>query len=202
MRDLPPDFGGWSNTHRRFIRWRDNGIWERLLEILIDEPDFEWLMIKPAIAKFTLMRPERGGWQPGHEPYKRGLNTKLHLAVDAHGMPLRAFITQGATADCTQAVALIDGFTAENLLADKGYDTDAVLERAASQGMAPVIPPKRKRKDQRNYDKELYKARHLAENAFLHLKRWRGIAARYAKNTASFLAAIHIRRVFLWASIS
>ena len=40
-RDLPPDLGGWSNTHRRFIRWRDSGIWERLLEALIDEPDFE-----------------------------------------------------------------------------------------------------------------------------------------------------------------
>jgi transposase len=44
-RDLPPDFGGWGNTHRRFIRWRDSGVWERLPEILIDNPDFEWLMI-------------------------------------------------------------------------------------------------------------------------------------------------------------
>ena len=47
-----------------------------------------------------------------------------------------------------------------------------------------------------------YKTRHSVENAFLHLKRWRGIATRYAKNTASFLAAIHIRCLFLWASIS
>jgi transposase len=117
-------------------------------------------------------------------------------------MPLRALITQGTTADCTQAIALIDGFTAENLLADKGYDTDAILVQAKSRGMLPVIPPKRKRKEQREYDKELYKARHLIENAFLHLKRWRGIATRYAKNTASFLAAIHIRCIFLWASIS
>ena len=140
--------------------------------------------------------------QSGHEPHKRGLNTKLHLAVDAHGMPVRAIITQGTTADCTQAVALIDGFTAEKLLADKGYDTDAILDQAESQGMTPVIPPKRNRKEQRNYDKELYKARHLIENAFLHLKRWRGIATRYAKNAASFLAAIHSRCIFLWASIS
>jgi transposase len=44
-RDLPPDYGGWSNTHRRFIRWRDKGIWEKLLEQLIEEPDFEWLVI-------------------------------------------------------------------------------------------------------------------------------------------------------------
>ncbi len=37
-RDLPPDYGDWSNTHRRFIRWRDKGMWERLLEVLIDDP--------------------------------------------------------------------------------------------------------------------------------------------------------------------
>ena len=97
---------------------------------------------------------------------------------------------------------MIDGFTAENLLADKGYDTDTILEQAERQGMTPVIPPKKNRKEQRGFDKELYKARHLVENAFLYLKQWRGIATRYAKNTASFLAAIHIRCIFLWASIS
>ncbi len=44
-RDLPPDYGDWKNTHRRFCRWRDKGIWESLLEQLMDEPDYEWLMI-------------------------------------------------------------------------------------------------------------------------------------------------------------
>ena len=126
----------------------------------------------------------------------------MHLAVDAHGMPVRAIITQGTTADCTQAIALIDGFIAENLLADRGYDTDAILGQVERQGMLPVIPPKKNRKEQRNYDKELYKTRHLIENAFLYLKQWRGIATRYAKNAASFLAAIHIRCIFLWTSIS
>lgn len=42
-RDLPPDYGDWKNTHRRFCRWRDKGIWEGLLERLVDEPDYEWL---------------------------------------------------------------------------------------------------------------------------------------------------------------
>jgi Transposase DDE domain. len=82
-------------------------------------------------------------------------------------------------------------------LADKGYDTDVLLVRAEKQGMSPVIPLKKNRKDQRDYDKKRYKARHLVENAFLHLKRWHGIATGYAKNTASFLAAVHIRCIFL-----
>jgi transposase len=64
-----------------------------------------------------------------------------------------------------------------------------------------VIPPKKNRKVLRPYDKHLYRHRHLVENAFMHLKRWRGIAIRYAKNLASFRAAVQIRCIALWAEI-
>lgn len=124
------------------------------------------------------------------------------MAVDALGLPLRVLITEGSTADCTQASKLIEGLSADYLLADRGYDSDAILEQAKAQKMEPVIPPKKNRKIQRAYDKDLYKARHLVENAFLHLKGWRGIATRYAKNSASFLAAVHIRCLALWLNIS
>ena len=50
-RDLPSDYGDWKNTHRRFTRWRDKGIWSDLLDIIIDEPDFEWLMIDATFCK-------------------------------------------------------------------------------------------------------------------------------------------------------
>jgi transposase len=50
-RDLPKDYGDWKNTHRRFCRWRDKGQWEKLLEQLIDDPDFEWLMIDASHVK-------------------------------------------------------------------------------------------------------------------------------------------------------
>lgn len=50
-RDLPPDYGHWNTTHRRFSRWRDRGVWEALLEILIGEPDFEWLFMETSHLK-------------------------------------------------------------------------------------------------------------------------------------------------------
>ena len=87
------------------------------------------------------------------------------------------------------------------MLADRGYDVNAVLEMAHKAGMAAVIPPKKNRKVQRRYDKDLYCLRHLVENAFLLLKQWRGIATRYAKNASSFLAAVHIRCIAIWAKI-
>jgi len=87
------------------------------------------------------------------------------------------------------------------LFADKGYDSNEVIDKAISQNMNTVIPPRKNRKEQREYDEDLYKLRHLVENAFLLLKRWRGIATRYAKNTASFVAAVQIRCIAIWASI-
>ena len=91
--------------------------------------------------------------------------------------------------------------SAEHLLADKGYDTDAIVAQALAQGMMPIIPPRSNRRDQRKYDMHLYRHRHLVENAFLHIKRWRGIVTRYAKNAASFLAATQIRCLALCINI-
>ena len=97
---------------------------------------------------------------------------------------------------------MIGPISADFLIADKGYDSQAVLDLAGENNMEPVIPPRASRKEQRDYDKHLYKMRHLVENAFLRLKEWRGIATRYAKNTASYLAAVQIRCLFHWLRIS
>ena len=105
-------------------------------------------------------------------------------------MPVRGAVTAGTTADCTQAVALIDGIAAHFLLADRGCDSNAIIDKAIESGCKVVIPPKKNRKAQGDYAKELYRVWHLVENAFLHLKRRRGIAARYAKMLASFEAAV------------
>lgn len=137
-------------------------------------------------------------WKSRYGEYKRGLNSKIHLAVDALGNPIRILITEGTPADCSKAEELAQGFSANVLLADRGYDSDSIIDFAIKSGMSPVIPPKKNRKIQREYDNHLYKARHLVENAFLKLKRWRGIATRFAKNTSSFLAVVQIRCLFLW----
>ena len=116
-------------------------------------------------------------------------------------MPVRMFVTAGTVADCKYGEKLIEGIDALNLLGDRGYDTDDIIKAAIDAGMHVVIPPKKNRKVQRKYDKYLYRLRHLVENAFNMLKQWRGIATRYAKNTSSFLAAVHIRCIAIWARI-
>ena len=123
------------------------------------------------------------------------------MAVDAFGYPVRIFITAGTTADCTFGEKLIEGIDAEVLFGDRGYDTDSLIAVATTMGMQVVIPPKKNRKIQRDFDKDIYKLRHLVENAFLALKQWRGIATRYAKNSNSFLAAVQIHSMLRWAKM-
>ena len=96
---------------------------------------------------------------------------------------------------------MIEGISAETLLADRGYDTNDILAYALSAGMQAVIPPKKNRKEQREYGQYLYKLRHLVENCFLVLKRWRGIATRYAKTSDAFIAAVHVRCIAIWVAL-
>ena len=94
---------------------------------------------------------------------------------------------------------MLPGLKADTLLADQGYDADErVIDSLLKAGKTGVIPPKSNRKIQRNYDKELYKARHLIENFFQKLKQFRAIATRYDKTARNFLAAIYLASAVIW----
>lgn len=67
-RDLPPDYGDWKNTHRRFCRWRDKGIWEGLLEQIVCDPDYEWLIIDATHIK---VHPHGTGAKGGNQEMGR-----------------------------------------------------------------------------------------------------------------------------------
>ena len=85
------------------------------------------------------------------------------------------------------------------LLADKAFDADErVIKLLEALGKAAVIPPKSNRKDPRRYDKALYEARHLIENFFCWVKRFRAIATRYDKTARNFLAAFQMVAVLCW----
>lgn len=116
-------------------------------------------------------------------------------------MPVRAIITDGTVADCSMANELIEGIDADYLLADRGYDTDSVIKQAGDAKMEAVIPPKKNRKNQRKYDKNIYENRYQVEKGFLKMKGWRGIATRYAKTTSSYKASVQICCMFMWLNI-
>ena len=111
---------------------------------------------------------------------------------------MRIALTKGTAAECTHIIDLIDGLDADSFMADRAFDTDKILAWLEEKGIEAVIPPKKNRVDQRWYDEYLYKLRHIVENTFLHIKQWRGIATRYAKNADSFLAAVQFRATLMW----
>jgi transposase len=113
--------------------------------------------------------------------------------VDALGNPTAFHLTGGQAHDLDGADALLADVAAPVVIADKGYDAEArVLAPLREAGKTAVIPPKRSRRDRREYDRDLYAARHLVEHFFCKLKQFRGIATRYDKTKRSFLAGIYL----------
>jgi transposase len=99
-------------------------------------------------------------------------------------------VTAGQAADCTQALTLLGERKADAVLADKGYDTDAVVQHIETSGAQPVIPPKANRKVPRPYNKILYKQRNRIERCFSKLKQFRRLATRFEKNKVNFEAVV------------
>ena len=127
------------------------------------------------------------------------MSTKIHTLVDALGNPLGFFLTGGQAHDLEGADHLLPTMEAGLLLADKAFDADSrVLAPLAAAGKRAVIPPKARRRLPRDFDRHLYKARHLIENFFAKLKQYRAIATRYDKTARNFLAGIHLAASVIW----
>ena len=108
--------------------------------------------------------PKKGG--PAAQALGRsrgGFSTKIHVSVDGLGNPLRFILTGGQQHDITQAEELIAGYAGEHVLADKGYDAQEFRQHILELGMMPVIPPRSNRKAPADYDRHLYRERHLVE---------------------------------------
>ena len=112
---------------------------------------------------------------------------------------LAFLLTPGQAHDLVGADALLPQMAAGLLIADRAFDADKrVLEPLAAAGKSAVIPSRPNRVRPREFDRELYKARHLIENFFCKLKQFRAIATRYDKTARNFRAAIHLAAATIW----
>ena len=127
-----------------------------------------------------------------------GLSTKIHAAVDALGNPVRFILTAGQHSEIKQANPLIEGFSANYVIADKGYDADAFIEAIETGEAIAVIPPKKNRKVAREYDEHLYRERNLVERLFQKLKHFRRIATRYERLATTYQAMLSLVATIIW----
>lgn len=93
---------------------------------------------------------------------------------------------------------MIEGFAAQALLADKGYDANHLLDYLAERDIEAVIPPKANRLEQREYDRHVYKDRNLVERFFNRIKQFRRIATRYDKLARNFFAMLNLVCAYIW----
>lgn len=130
-----------------------------------------------------------------------GLTSKLHALVDADGRPVSLRLTGGQVHDACEAEALIEAIPeGATLLGDKGYDSNAIRKAAAARNVWANIPNRSNRKQPFAFSPWLYKQRNLVERFFNRIKQFRGIATRYDKDPANFLAAIKLICVRLWCT--
>ncbi len=100
--------------------------------------------------------------------------------------------------DITQANALLEGIDTDAVLADKAFDSDALLLTITERGAKAVIPPRSNRNTPREYDRHQYRHRNLIERFFCRMKHFRRIATRYDKLTQRFASFIALVAAFVW----
>ena len=203
-RDPPERFGPWNSVWRRFDRWARKGVWRKVFEQL-QGPDLEWLILDSTIirahphAAGARKNPDGTGGQQDQAlgRSRGGFGTKIHAAVSGLMLPVLILLTAGQEADVTHAGELIEGLPIEVVIGDEGYDSDALVGVIEGKGAEAVIPPRSNRKEQREYDKDRYKGRNMAERFWQKIKQFRRVATRHEKTGRNFLAFVHVASIMV-----
>lgn len=111
---------------------------------------------------------------------------------------MRILLTAGQRHESTQAEALLEDTQPNAVLADTAYDAERILVFVTELGAEAVIPPRRNRKEQRSYDQELYKERHLIECFIGKIKHFRRIFSRFDKLARNYLSFLHFASALIW----
>jgi transposase len=126
-RMLPADKGKWNTVFKRYSRWCAYGVWESLSGLFSQQADLQDASIDGTVNRAHACAAGYGKDSAEKEASGRskgGFSSKVHAACDAHGMPLKFILTGGQSAECTQAIPLVETLSAEAVLADKAYDTN------------------------------------------------------------------------------
>lgn len=202
-RALPDEYGLWGTLYQRFRRWLEQGVFNLLSEIFIARYKVQVVMVDGTIvpvhqdatgARKALGTPE----DQAIGISRGGRTTKILAASDENGNLIAALLLPGNAGESPHTEELIGEIEADSFIGDKAYDSDSLIEWLRNRGTKATIPPRRNRKIQRHYDEEQYKTRHLVENVFQKMKRYRHLFTRYDKKAECYWAFIILVMVHLF----
>ena len=128
-----------------------------------------------------------------------GLTTKIHAVVDGHGLPITLKLTEGQAHDGKTGEDMLGTLGADCvLLADRGYDSNALRAEIADRGAYANIRPLDHRLDPPAFSPRAYKLRNRVERFFNRIKHYRAVATRYDKHDANFLASVKLAAIRIW----
>ncbi len=132
-----------------FVRWRQAGVWDRIMDALASGRDAAVQMIDTSVVRVHQHGACVAGNREQHMGRSRGgLKSKTHAVVDTNGPPVHLALTPGEAHHNRLCSVLLSALLPQTmLLADRGYDADRIRELARQQGAWANIPPKRNRKD-------------------------------------------------------
>ena len=181
---LPEKYGKRNSVYRFHLRWSKKGVFMKMLQAVAElknEDNF-------AIMDATHVKVHQDAcYYPLDDKdqcfgkTKGGRNTKIHALTNAKGQALNLILTEGNRHDVTVAIDLLEYAQNRIVLADKGYDSDALREEIYESNGIALIPGKSNRKVQPFYIKSVARIRHVVENFFCVIKRFRRIATRYER---------------------
>jgi len=202
-RDLPDQYGPYTTCYSRFVRWRRAGVWDQIMTGLSAAHDATVQMIDTSVVRVHQHGSCIANSSEQHIGRSRGgLTSKIHVVVDAKGLPLRLGLTGGQVHDNRLCTVLLKQLARRTrLLADRGYDADWIRALVAEQGAWANIPPKRNRRDPICFSRYLYRDRNLVERFFNKIKQCRRVATRYDKLAANYLAFVKLACIRLWLRV-
>lgn len=217
-RDLPERYELWRTVASRFYRWREAGVWQRIVATLQSQADgrghiaWETHYLDSTVVRAHQHAAGAKLSTPVEEALGRsqgGFSTKVHRRAEGHGRPMALVLTPGQRHETTAFEALMQGGAVKRpgrrprrrprrVVADKAYSSRAIRRWLRQRGIRAVIPRKCNERQRRPFDRHWYRQRNRIERLINRCKQFRRIATRYEKRAHNYLAMWLIAMIILW----
>ena len=198
---LPERYGKWNSVYRFHLRWSDKGVFRSMLRhTAAMRNTCPFMVLDGSHVKVHQDACHRGKSleEQCFGRTKGGRNSKVHALTNGEGKLLDMMLIPGNKSEVTTAADLLGDVRDKVVLADKGYDSDPLRDAVDEAGGVALIPGRSNRKKPVFYVKEVGRRRHVVENYFARVKRYRRVSTRYDRRAATYISFVCLASLVDW----